>query len=313
MRYLSKEWVDRMEKGGMGLPLRPDPRAERLDEVFYEEVLAGKQWGLVEILRKAYATPQEEVIEWIIKSRQHAVELGLIDQAEADEGIARAKAQHVERPPFNEEQIIRNFKNSLKEMEANYRQNLPKEILCRIADPRMLALGFATPEVIEAITAWSNENSRIADEIRYASYAQTEKAKATLPWRTARLLRLHDARVEQAEREGDVLTLFIDAKRDNYYHVRFVRFTRCEITKWEDPSSAFWLYEEMEHLPDDRYSIYLLFRGQDSLKEVELTARDILVECPTTEEDMRAEDERILRRIERNANRKVTEGKPEIH
>ena len=33
-----------------------------------------------------------------------------------------------------------------------------------------------------------------------------------------------------------------------------------------------------------------------------LTARDILVECTATEEDMRAEDERIRRRIEQNAN-----------
>jgi hypothetical protein len=308
MRYLSKKYVERMHNSSMESGLCPDPRAERLDEVFYEEVLAGKQWGLVEILRKVYATPQEEVIESIIKSRQHAAEVGLITQEEADAGMARVKAQHVEYPPFNEDEIIRNFKNSLVEMEDKYRKSLPEEILCRVADLRMLALGFATPEVIEAITAWSDENRRFVEDISRASNEMTKEAQATLPWRTARLFYLHDAHVERAERNEETLTLHIDEEGVNRYHVQSVRFIGCKIVQWEDPSGLYWFAHETERLPDGCYSVGVLLRKEYDIVEMALIARDILIDSPTTEEDMRAEDERIRRRIERNANR-TPEGK----
>jgi hypothetical protein len=69
----------------------------------------------------------------------------------------------------------------------------------------------------------------------------------------------------------------------------------------------------MERLPDGRYSIYLLFDGLKILKEVELTARDILVESPTTEDDLRVEDERIQRLVDKGVITKRRRRKPEIN
>ncbi len=309
MKYLSKEWDVRMRRSGLGVGLKPDPRAEMLDEALYAEVHESKRRALVEMIRQVYAVPEEETVRSIIQSKQHAVEIGLITPVEADMDITRAKAWRAQIPPFDEEGIIQNFERTLKEKEAEYQRSLPEEILRRVADLRILALGYAAPDVHRDIVKWCEENRRYVEEVSRASNEQSKAAEAFLPMRTARLLHLHDAQVERVERDGGRLTLHIGGG-DNHYSVLAVRLVGCEILKWEDPSGFYWLAHEIERLPDGRYSLGILFDGLKTLGEIELTTRDIEIDSPTTEEDLKAEDEKFRRLLANGILRRVSDLKP---
>jgi len=105
--------------------------------------------------------------------------------------------------------------------------------------------------------------------------------------------------------KGDVLTLRF-GKDDNLNHVRGARFLGCEFLNWNDSTGWYWGWRELERLPDGRYSVGIIFQNAYGQMELELTARDIEIDSPTTLEDLKLRDERFQHLLDTGVLRKAS-------
>jgi len=302
MKYYTPEFIDHMHRSITGI--KADPRAGKFDEAFYQEMYGCALRRRLEQQRKARFSQEQDPVEAARRQYKPMVDAGLMKPQEFREFIKRAQdLREIKKkyplPPFDEAKITENFNRGLVRQEEYYRKNLPEEIYRQVADPRVLALHIASPEVVWAVEA----DKRFVD----AAFQAAEALEAGVPERIVRLLYLHDARVERAERRGDALTLRFEKSSDNYYRVRKARFLGCDFLKWNDPTGWYWGWRELERLPDGRYSVEVLFRGADGLMELELIAQDIEIDSPTTLEDLKAGDERFQRLLDIGVLRKASE------
>ena len=306
MKYFTREFIDRMHNSITGL--KADPRAREFDEAFYQEMYGRALQKRLEQQRRMRLAQDQDPVESATRRLKPLVDAGVMEPSEFKEHIKRLKdvrkiTKEVSKahpfPPFDEEKITENFNKGLESTLKYYREKLPEEIYRLVADPRVLALGIASPEV-----KWAAEaDKRFVD----AAFQAAQAGEAGVPERIVRLLRSHDARVERAVRRGDALTLRF-GKDSNYYRVRRVRFSGCEFLKWNDPTGWYWGYQELERLPDGRYLVgVLLQEAGGGLMELELTARDIEIDSSTTLEDIKLKEERIQHLLDIGVLRKATE------
>lgn len=220
--------------------LRACERAERFDEDFFLELYARKK------------------AKWLRKMRRLCAEDG-------EEFDAAAEGA---------------------DFDAHYRwrlELLSEEIYApaarTAADMRILALGMAAPGVkAEFDRIWRTQQRRIK---RTACRAQRSRAQFDLehPGFPIRAGEFHDWRLEDADREGENLTLTLSMEGNRCR----ICLSDCEILRMdaEIPGSE-WLYEEVYPAGDGNELHVLLFRwGDDPLRELLLRMKDVRVEKET--------------------------------
>jgi hypothetical protein len=305
MKYFTREFIDRMHNSVTGL--RADPRAREFDEAFYQKMYGRALQKRLEQQRRMRLAQDQDPVEAATRWLKPLADAGVMEPSEFKEHIKRLKnvrkiTKEVSKahpfPPFDEAKITENFNKGLENTLKYYQEKLPEEIYRRVADPRVLALYIVSPELLWEIQA----NKRFVDEAFQAAQA----LESGVPERIARLLYLHDARIERAVRKGDALTLRF-GKDDNLNHVRSARFLGCEFLKWSDPTGWYWGWRELERLPDGRYSVGVLLQAAGGLMEVEWIARDIEIDSPVTLEDLKRKDERFQHLLDIGVLRKASE------
>jgi hypothetical protein len=289
MRYFTRGFIDRMHNSFTGF--KTDPRAGVFDEAFYQEVYQRALRKRLEEQRRMCLSQGRDPVENSKRRLKPLVDASVMDPLEFKEIIKRRKEfrkymKTYTSPPFDETQITENFNKGLVQTEEFYRARLPEEIYRKVADPRMLALYIVSQEVLWEIEA----NKRFVDE----AFRAVEVLQAGVPERIARLLNLHDTRVDQAVRKGGALTLHFGKCSDNCHRVRKARFLECEFPKWSDP------HRLVLGMAGTGAAAGRALFGGSALSEgagrpfgTGIIAQDIEIDSPVTLEDIKLRDERF--------------------
>lgn len=231
MRYCTKDWYWTAQKTSLHLSLKVNKKAETFSEKFYRELYAKKLAERIALDKDYSDVTFEEVFD----------ETDFEDKA----AYERARREYVP-PAFDLEQTKRNFA-SWQRRDINYlRRVLPKEILDKTADIRVLALDVASAEVKRLITAFCKENERKVQR----AFKELERAeirafggKENLPAFCRESL--HDCTITSCRTKGKNLVLDID-NSGGFTNAVKVIFKNAEIVEREGRlAGTDWLYSEV--------------------------------------------------------------------
>ena len=185
------------------------------------------------------------------------------------------------------------FKKNIDNQSDKLKKLLRKEVLDKIVDIRVAALGVVSPSVYDLIgSIYGKDIFKTARELmdkvvmQYRrhfygdlkrDYPQFLKSNYFLP-----KYHMHDCRILGGEFDGSNYILRIDVKGGFAYNVSEVLFQNAELVKCEGSfTRAIWLYEEI-YIENGRYELRILFMyytdGTDyDFGEMIITADEILI------------------------------------
>ena len=234
MRMLTKEWYQTMLDSGLGVCLEVDPRAAEFSEELFQGLWA------------------EKLADWL-KMRE---EICPILEQEFDEAG--------ERRYFEE--------NYARELET-YRTRTPAGILQKVADIRLLALGFCTEEVFREFEQFRTRcEEQTVQTMRKVWNMQVSLGLDKI-WTGEHSL--HDSSVESLKREGEDLILKFRREAEPWSQIEAIRFREAEILKQEQPmENTWWLYDEIWSREEGGYEIHALLWRDQELFELTIGCRD---------------------------------------
>lgn len=167
MKYLTKEWYIAWRRAGISRGLRPDPLAEQFREAHYKKVYD-------EELRRYIASFEPLDISTIKKIHEEEFKQAkkVLPPAEWQKYydamlVWQIKTWHDEMKPFGdaEKQQLTDEFIDWQRSKIEICQTLPDEIKAKIADIRLLALGYASQEVINILNEYCAGQEEIVDEV----------------------------------------------------------------------------------------------------------------------------------------------------
>lgn len=231
MRYCTKEWYWTMQNTDIHLLLRVNKKAEEFSEIFYCELYAKKLAECIEL--------------WKGCSEVKADQLFFESQFQNKEDFEQALREY--KPPvFDPEQTKREFAAQHRREIKRLRESLPKEILDKTADVRVLALDTASAEVKRLITAFCKENERKVQRA-FKELHKAEKRDFGSEDNMPEFCResLHDCTITSCRIKGKNLVLDID-NSGGFTNAVKVIFKNAEIVEREGRlAGTDWLYSEV--------------------------------------------------------------------
>lgn len=182
MKYLTKEWLNTELLSYTYSLVHISKRAEKLDETYYQKLYKKICSQYVEAERRddLYRDPQEDLKK---------VEESIADPTITEEERSRRKeyketylclnAERIKRGtyfPFDEKLVEQSFFAEIQKHIELYKK-LPWEILGKVADLRVLTLGYVSSEVKKLLKPYSAEQNRISRKVKKIAEQETEKAE----------------------------------------------------------------------------------------------------------------------------------------
>lgn len=231
MRYCTKEWFWTAQKTSLHLLLKVNKKAETFNEDFYRKLYAKKLAERIALYKGVSEVKAERIFpKWEFENK---------------EDYERALREY--KPPvFDPEQTKREFAAQHRREIKRLRESLPKEILDKTADVRVLSLDVASAEVKRLITAYCKENKR---KVRRAfkELNKAEKRDFGSEENMPEFCResLHDCTVTSCRIKGKDLVLDID-HYGGFTNAVKVIFKNAEIVEREGRlAGTDWLYDEV--------------------------------------------------------------------
>lgn len=161
MKYFTKEWFDDTILAGMCFQVRKSAKAESFSEKYYLSLYKDQK-------------------KWFVKNEKYI-----------------AKHNKVKFDPVAAEAAFEaNNQANLDYIKAN----LPSEILDRVADIRVLALGSASAEIVDEITRFCGSVNRRCEKVAEEYRSEVEKLAERLGWEKINMLdRLLNSAIELCE------------------------------------------------------------------------------------------------------------------
>ena len=185
MKYFTKEFYVWERLSRISFTLKKSKRAEQKDENFYQRVYNKKYAAFTDLEKTSdwYRDPNEE----LKKLDDYINEPEISDAERAVRRKIRdfhviLNAKRIESGiyfEYDEESAKRRFDERIRAKIELCRQ-LPKEILDKVADIRMLALEYASEEVKQLLTPYCAKLRRTVQRIREKACAETNKAESYL-------------------------------------------------------------------------------------------------------------------------------------
>ncbi len=263
MRYCTKEWYWTMQNTDIHLLLRVNKKAETFSEDFYRKLYAKKLDERLKIDKGCSEVKADEII--------------FEEEFENKEDFEQALREY--KPPvFDPEQTKCEFAAQHRREIKRLRQSLPKEILDKTADVRVLVLDVASAEVKRLITAFCKENERKVQHA-FKELHKAEKRDFGCEENMPEFCResLHDCTVTSCHIKGKDLVLDID------YHGGFtnavnVIFKNAEVVEREERlAGAVWLYDEVYKCERGLEIHALLWRNGGGLRYLTVRCADAII------------------------------------
>ena len=234
MRLLTKEWYQTMTDSGLGVQLVSDDRAAVFSEALYQQLR------------------EEKLHQW------------LDDQRELRAYLEEPYDEAAERQSFAELHS--------RELEE-FQTRTPAQILAKVADIRVLALGLCTEEVYRDFEDYRALCRKWTEKTMEEAWNMCVSQGLDQIWTGEHTL--HDSLILTMKREGEDLVIEFEYDADaTWPEIKAARFRDAQILKQEQPvENAWWLYDEIWK-SDRGYEIHaLLWRGDD-LCELTIECRE---------------------------------------
>lgn len=233
MRYLTKQWYQTMQDTGLGVCLEVDERAAEFSEDIYQTLRTQK---LAQWLRD-----REEVCQVLGESFD----------------------------PMEEERSFDEF--CARELET-YRTRTPEHILTKVADLRVLAVGYCTREVFRDLEHYAQQCREQTEQTMDRAWEEI-KAQGLDKAFTGRHS-LHDSVILTMDREGEDLVIEFERDEVEWPEIKAVRFRGAVIRKQEqDVENAWWLYDEIWRTGEE-YEVHALLWRDNMVFELTVQCRD---------------------------------------
>lgn len=205
MKYLTKEWYHTMTDSGLGVCLETDARAAECSDEMYQTLRAQK---LAQWLRD-----REEVCE-------------------------------VLEEPFEPAEEERRFGEFCARELEHYRARTPEHILAKVADLRVLALGFCTEEVWQDFETFRRDCQKRTEQTMEDAWNACEAEGLDKIWTGE--YSLHDSVILSMDREGEDLWIEFEREECDWPEIKGIRFRDARIQTQEKPvENTWWLYDEI--------------------------------------------------------------------
>ncbi|MEL7569796.1 MAG: DUF4085 family protein [Eubacteriaceae bacterium] len=279
MKYFTKEWYQLMQKTGFDVLLRASDKAQIFSEEYFKYLYKKKEREWLKLQKEVSEVSFDDIYPEQCDIDTDGLDLSVV----ALEKIL--KAYNEERTnalnnwvPFIYDETVEknNFSSALKYNTKDLMKHLPAEILSQIADIRVFALNVASHDVKKNVSEYCKNNMQIVDKtikdynLYFTKYLKTNKN----PF--ARKFSFHDSKVVSARSKGNDF-IFILTLDDFLKQTCKIIFKNYKI-KYNDSSLAnsWWLYEEIYNI-EGGYEIHVLFEKNSKLKELTLTAEDVII------------------------------------
>ena len=163
MRYFTKEWYNDTLLAEMCFQIKKTSRASKFSESFFQYLYKAQK-------------------KWFINNQKHVARFNKtrFDLAEAEAAYEA------------------NYNENLEFVKAN----IPQEILERVADVRVLAMGSAAPEIVDEITRFCGKINRKCEKVSEDYDEQVEGLAERIGWyKVNSLNKLSNAQIVEAKVE----------------------------------------------------------------------------------------------------------------
>ncbi len=163
MRYFTKEWYNDTLLAEMCFQIKKTSRASRFSESFFQYLYKAQK-------------------KWFINNQKHVAKFNRVRF-----DLAAAEAAYEA-----------NYNENLEFVKAN----IPQEILEKVADVRVLAMGSAAPDIVDEITRFCGRINRKCEKITEDYDEQVEKLAERIGWyKVNSLNKLANAQIVEAKVE----------------------------------------------------------------------------------------------------------------
>ena len=234
MRLLTKEWYQTMTDSGLGVQLVTDDRAAVFSEALYQQLR------------------EEKLHQW------------LDDQRELRAYLEEPYDEAAERQSFAE--------CHSRELEE-FQTRTPAQILAKVADIRVLALGLCTEEVYRDFADYRELCQKWTEKTMEEAWNMCVSQGLDQIWTGEHTL--HDSLILTMKREGEDLVIEFEYDADaTWPEIKAARFRDAQILKQEQPvENAWWLYDEIWK-SERGYEIHALLWREDDLCELTIECRE---------------------------------------
>lgn len=259
MKYFTKDWYNKMLCTSLYFGLKIDKRAEVFSEVFYQKLSKKEKKDFIKI--HSFVMSYDKY-KSIIQST------GL----EVDEEKIRENFELIENP-FQGMTIDEYFDycQSLKKKEL--KEKLPKHILDKVKDIRVLALGYVSKDVYNLIKSYCDQNEKFYKDTydKYNKLFEETFKKDEIEYLKHSF---HDAYITEIKKEKRDITFLIN-NEEAFTNIESITFKNYNIVLDENVEKTYWLYDEIYKV-DGGYEVHILTE-YDDLREFIIQCEDIIL------------------------------------
>lgn len=169
----------------------------------------------------------------------------------------------------NEYKVIE-FKDFFSDNMDMLKNNLPKSILNEVCDIRVLALNYATKEVIDKIKKFCKKNENIVQKAFDDYNKDFERQFRNCKPKFINEWGFHDCNIITFKKIDKDYHMNLD-NTGSFTEINNVIFKNAKIIKQEsDLNGTWWLYDEI-YKTDDKYEIHVLLWKEDLI--------DFIIQC----------------------------------
>jgi len=262
MKYMTKEWYETMQKTSFHLLLKVSKNAESFSEDYFRDLYKHEEKKWIELQKEVSEVKFEDIYPEVFHATYPdgtPLEESLFEEARKSyfEQREQARLDFNNRPEFNVGEEKKRFKQSFRSNVKHLKRSFPESILVKVADIRVLALGYASREVKQEISQFCKQNEKSIHSAMAAYQKQYRKQFKTEVPAFAEELNLHDCKVLSCRRTGNDVVMSLD-NSGGFTNISTIRMKNCDVIKQDAPLHGAWcLYEEI-YKSGERFEIHFL-------------------------------------------------------
>ncbi len=263
MKYLTKEWYQKMQNGCLHLCLIEINKAEHFTEEYFYKVYKRQENHDIEIETFLYEIINNEKIYVNYKGSTR----------KQKQKWKKQFLRQDEDFKLNIEKGKKNFNDSYNRTLKYLESNLPKEILNEVADIRLLALNRCTPKVKKLITEFSKNNDKFVHECYNNYLIESSKSFGNQSSESYDKISYHDGFIHICEAIDSDLVIRISDVESGLSEIIFKNYKLLSDNL--AINHATWLYEEL-YKNENGLEVYVLFEKENELIEFGVFAKEIV-------------------------------------
>lgn len=262
MKYLTKDWYNKMQCSSLHVLLKVDKRAEEKNETFYQKLY---KKSLKEYIKnETYLLNYKKFKKVLLENKDLLENL--------NEETIKEKYENYKKEMFLGMTLEQAFDYRQTNIIEDLKEKLPKDILDKVKDIRVLALDYASKEVYDLIKKFSEENEKYVDN-KFKEYIKLENEMFDDSFELLNTS-FHDCYIEKCEKNKK--DMIINFNTGGFSEKENIIFKNYKVILDENIENTFWLYEEI-YKNKSKYEVHILTIKDKDLKELILTCDDIIL------------------------------------